>query len=172
MLWVSRSQRKTLIQDGDTKSYFSNMLLKLFDVWTDLSHFSPWKCCFYNGYTSCKYYKYYFLHLAMFLWKKNSHLLSFRLAPLKNHRNRPKLIIFLIFSPGWSMERVLVHCQSDSYNSQTSEEYQLHRNPPVSWWNLILHFKLPHMIIFSSFVGYDCIPMWGYLLENDYQSHK
>ncbi len=50
-------------------------------------------------------------------------------APLKNHRNRPKLTILFIFSPGWLMESVPIHCQSASYNSQTSEEYQLHSKP-------------------------------------------
>ena len=94
MLWVSRIQRKTLIQDGDTKSYFSNMLLKLFDVWTDLSHFSPWKCCFYNGYTSCKYY---FIHLAVFLWKKSLICYHFDWLLSKTIETDPNLLYFSFF---------------------------------------------------------------------------
>ena len=168
MLWVSRSQRKTLIQDGGTKSCFSNLLLKLFDVWTDLSHFSPWKCCFYNGYTSCKYYSIYF---AVFLCKKVA-FITILTASLKIHRNRPKLAIFFIFSPGWSMESLPIHYQSASYNSQTSEEYQLH-SKPLSHGGIRSYISSKRKIsLFCSFVACNCIPIWGYLQENDGQNHK
>ena len=147
MLWVSRSQRKTLIQDGGTKSYFSNLLLKLFDVWTDLSHFSPWKCCFYNGYTSCKYYS---IHFAVFLCKKVA-FITILTTSLKNHRNRPKLAIFFIFFSR------LEHGKSTNPLSKCFLQLTNIRGIPVaqqtfvSWWNSILHFKQPQIIFILQF---------------------
>ena len=71
-----------------------------------------------------------------------------------------------IFSPGLCMECVPVHCQSASYNSQTSEEYQLHSKP-------LFHGGIRSYLTFqASFVACNCIPIWGYFQENDGQSHK
>ena len=108
--WHSRFPRETLFQDGDLQRSFSNLSLKIFDVLTGLSHFSPCICCIHNIYTSSKYISYILLYFLI----KKSHLSSF--WPLIFGFN---LGVFFIFSPGLNMEMLPIHCQSASYISIT-----------------------------------------------------
>ena len=93
------------------------------------------------------------LYIWLYFYVKKVPFVIILTAPLKNHRNRPKLTIFFIFSPGWSMESVPVHCQIASYNSQTSEKYQLHRKP------------LFHGGVWSYFSSYRVLPQMDHILQ-------
>ena len=131
------------------------MLLKLFDVWTDLSHFSPWKCCFYNGYTSCKYY---FIHLAVFLWKKVPFVIILTGSSQKPSKPTQTYYIFYFFSrlEHGTCTSPLSNCFLQLTNIRG---IPIAQEPYVSWWNLIFSFKLPHMVIFCSYVACDCTPI-------------
>ena len=125
------------------------------DVWTDLSHFSPWKCCFHNGYTSCKYYS---VHFAVFLCKKSCIYYHFDHFSQKPSKPTQICYIFHFFSR-------LEHGKCTNPLSKCFLQLTNIRGIPVaqqtfvSWWNSILYFKLPQIIIFCSFVACDCIPI-------------
>ena len=67
-----------------------------------------------------------FLTFYCIVITKKFHLLSFWLLLFEKPLKLPQLTIFFIFSPGWSMQSVPIHCQTASYISETSEEQQLH----------------------------------------------
>ena len=112
------------------------------------------------------------LYILLCFYAKTSDLLPFWPPLSKTIETDPNLLYFSFFSPGWSMESVPIHYQSASYNSQTSEEYQLHSKPLIHG-GIRSHISSNRKIsLFWSFVACNCIPIWGYLQENNGQNHK
>ena len=137
--WHSRFPRETLFQDGDLQRSFSNLSLKIFDVLTGLSHFSPCICCIHNIYTSSKYISYILLYFLI----KKSHLSSFWPLISTNHWNWSKfgfnLGEFFIFLQVWTWK-----CYQSTVKVLPTS--QLHSKLWIHGWSYWLTVCLSHCL--------------------------